>query len=534
MKQFLSLLTALLFLSPIIGEDVEEKPYNENRERYSSSTVGLLKLLELEMQFIENLKNYTDLLSAKANTLQDLIDSVDRGMERTLAEREKYVSNPLNGFGLMRRTHQDWPKWHHYINTTVGRVELQALDDILGKAPDSQDMKEALIGMNRIERTYALEAKDLAKGRLLDKQYDIQLSIRDCLSLGQHKFQEGDYFRASMWYRMAIKHEPEPNAKEFNTILGDPLKDLKQNYAKATIIHGLSAGNLSLSIQNVLDITEATIQKASPADLEAFIAELLNQTDDEMSREMSAFEPSPTAYEIGCRGLFPKRTNLVCRYNFTTTPFLRLAPLKMEEVNHDPYIVMYHEVLSDREIEEMKGRSGQMSNGWADQKEANSTKIRDIVCRHTWWREQSAIKERVNRRISDMTNFDFPPQEDLQVANYGLGTHFKPHYDYTSDGYETPDVLTLGDRLGSIIFYASDVPQGGATVFPRSRVSIFPRKGSSVFWYNLYDDGRIDTRSQHSVCPVIVGDRWTLTKWLHIVPQMFVMPCKPRKIEKSP
>ncbi|EDW29560.1 GL22881 [Drosophila persimilis] len=215
-----------------------DRPYDEHRERYSSSTVGLLKLLELEMQFIENLKNYTDLLSAKANTLQDLIDSVDRGTEKTLTEREKYVYNPLNAFGLMRRTHQDWPKWHHYINTTVGRVELQALDDILGKAPDSQDMKEALIGMNRIERTYALEAKDLAKGRLLDKQYDIQLSIRDCLSLGQHKFQEGDYFRASMWYRMAIKHQPEPNAKEFNTILGDPLKDLKQNYAKATIIHG--------------------------------------------------------------------------------------------------------------------------------------------------------------------------------------------------------------------------------------------------------------------------------------------------------
>ncbi|XP_034659778.1 prolyl 4-hydroxylase subunit alpha-2 isoform X2 [Drosophila subobscura] len=525
MQRCLNLITALLLL----GQTVANPRYDEKKERYSSSTVGLLKLLELEMQFIENLKTYTELLSAKANTLQDFMDSVDRGKEKSVAEREKYVSNPLNAFGLMRRTHQDFPKWHNYINTTVGKEQLQSLDNLLAKAPDSQDMREALEGMKRIETIYGLQAYDLAKGRLQDKQYDIQLSIRDCLALGQHKYQEGDFFRASMWYRMAIKHELEPNAESFNAILGDPLKNLKRNYARATIIYGLSAGNQSQDTQQILDITEKAIHKSSPAELEALVAELLNQTDEDIAREISASEPWPTPYEIGCRGGFPPRTNLVCRYNSTTTPFLRLAPLKMEEVNHDPYIVMYHEVLSDREIEEMKRRSSQMSNGWADQKEANSTKIRDIVCRHSWWSEQSTIRERINRRITDMTGFDFAPTEDLQVANYGLGTHFKPHYDYTSDGYETPDVLTLGDRLGSIIFYASDVPQGGATVFPRNRVSILPRKGSSVFWFNLYDDGRPDIRSQHSVCPVIVGDRWTLTKWLHIVPQMFVMPCKPRK-----
>ncbi|XP_041449986.1 prolyl 4-hydroxylase subunit alpha-1 isoform X2 [Drosophila obscura] len=529
MRQWPSLLTVLLFLSPLIAGDVAEKPYNESEERYSSSTVGLLKLLELEMEFIKNLKSYTDLLSAKANTLQDFIDSVDRGTEKSLTEREKYVSNPLNAFGLMRRTHQDWPKWHNYINNTVGRDQLQSLDDILTKAPDSQDMKEALVGMQRIERTYGLQACDLAKGRLQDRQYDTQLSIRDCLALGQHKFQEGDYFRASLWYRMALKHEPEPNAETFNEILGDPLKDLKLNYAKATIIDELSPGNQSQKIQQVVDVTEEELHKSRAAELDGFVTYLLDQPDDDLAREMA--EPALSSYEIGCRGLYPRRTNLVCRYNFTTTPFLRLAPLKMEEVNHDPYIVMYHEVLSENEIEEMKRRSSEMSNGWADMKEENSTKLRDIVCRHCFWSEQSAVRERINRRISDMTGFDFPLTENLQVANYGLGTHFKPHYDYTSDGYETPDVLTLGDRLGTIIFYASDVPQGGATVFPRSRVSILPRKGSSVFWFNLYDDGRPDTRSQHSVCPVIVGDRWTLTKWLHIVPQMFVMPCKPR--EKS-
>jgi len=94
------------------------------------------------------------------------------------------------------------------------------------------------------------------------------------------------------------------------------------------------------------------------------------------------------------------------------------------------------------------------------------------------------------------------------------------------------------------ILQASDVPQGGATVFPDIKVSVLPRKGSSLFWFNLFDDGRPDERSKHSVCPVINGDRWSkytvnlrtaskkhyfsaLTKWVHLFPQMFIMPCQP-------
>ncbi|XP_041449989.1 prolyl 4-hydroxylase subunit alpha-2-like [Drosophila obscura] len=522
MQRCLNIVTALLLL----GQTIADRPYDEHRERYSSSTVGLLKLLELEMQFIENLKSYTDLLYAKANTLQDFIDSVDRGTEKSLTEREKYVSNPLNAFGLMRRTHQDWPKWHNYINNTVGRGKVQSLDDILAKAPDSQDMKEALVGMQRIERTYGLQAYDLAKGRLQDRQYDTQLSIRDCLALGQHKFQEGNYLRASLWYRMALKHEPEPNAEIFNEILGDPLKDLKRNYAKATIINGLMAGNRSANIQEVLDITEEAMLKSSPAELDALITELLNQSDDEMAREMSASEPSPTPYEIGCRELYPKRTNLVCRYNSSTTPFLRLAPLKMEEVNHDPYIVMYHEVLFDGEIEELKKQSKNMINGFPEPQQEN--KIRQVIARHAWWWEQTPTRARIYQRITDITGFRLFAEEELNVANYGLGTVFGPHYDYTPENYETG--WFLGGPLVTIILYAGDVAQGGATIFPLINITVFPRKGSALFWFNLFDDGEPDPRSLHSSCPVIVGDRWILSKWIHMVPQMFIMPCIPRKL----
>lgn len=93
---------------------------------------------------------------------------------------------------------------------------------------------------------------------------------------------------------------------------------------------------------------------------------------------------------------------------------------------------------------------------------------------------------------------------------------------------------------------ASEVPQGGATVFPEINVTVFPQKGSMLYWFNLHDDGKPDIRSLHSVCPVLNGDRWSrlaysymydcttyrkfsftaLTKWVPMFPQMFSFPCK--------
>lgn len=168
-------------------------------------------------------------------------------------------------------------------------------------------------------------------------------------------------------------------------------------------------------------------------------------------KELYQTKPLVSTFEEGCRGLYQQKMNLFCRYNFTTTPFLRLAPLKLEEINLDPYVVMYHEVLYETEIEELKKQSGHMKNGYADQK--NGTMYRAVVARHSWWSDESPTRERINRRIRDMTGLDFPITDTLQVANYGCGTYFKPHFDYTSDGYETPNADALGDRLGTIIFY---------------------------------------------------------------------------------
>lgn len=42
---------------------------------------------------------------------------------------------------------------------------------------------------------------------------------------------------------------------------------------------------------------------------------------------------------------------LKCRYITENSPFLKIAPLKLEEASLKPYIVVYHDVMYDKEIE---------------------------------------------------------------------------------------------------------------------------------------------------------------------------------------
>ncbi|XP_016955094.1 prolyl 4-hydroxylase subunit alpha-1 [Drosophila biarmipes] len=524
MRSCISLLTFLLCLVPIVVEGDEDKLFDERNERYSSSTVGLLKLLKVEQQFADILIKYAGQLGEKSQLLLLFFSEVGFHLKRSSKEKEEYVSNPLNAFSLLRRTSEDLPKWYAYFEDVIKKDDLSVLDDLVKKVPNKVDLDSAIQGIQRIERIYDLQIDDMAEGLLHDKQYNARLSYRDLIAMGNMMYHQREYQTAAKWYRIACQRELEDLDRSLNEVLGNPSEYLHRQHIKALFISASTRLDPSKPAEEAFTTAEKAVAETSKEDVDNFMFNLNDPENDLIiKKQLYQTKRSPSNFEIGCRGLYRRKRNLVCRYNFTTTPFLRLAPLKFEEINLDPYIGMYHEVLYDSEIEELKGQSTNMVNGYADQR--NGTEIRQTVARHAWWSDTSPVRERINQRIIDMTGFNFSKTEEIQIANYGVGTYFKPHFDYTADGFETPDVTALGDRIASIIFYASDVPQGGATVFPDVKVSILPRKGSSLYWFNLFDDGRPDERSKHSVCPVINGDRWTLTKWVHLFPQMFTMPC---------
>lgn len=91
-----------------------------------------------------------------------------------------------------------------------------------------------------------------------------------------------------------------------------------------------------------------------------------------------------------------------------------------------------------------------------------------------------------------------------------------------------PSHLSNGNRVSTWLNYMSDVPAGGATVFPQLRLTLWPKKGSAAFWFNLHRSGEGDMLTRHAACPVLAGSKWVSNKWFHERGQEFLRPCGTR------
>ena len=59
------------------------------------------------------------------------------------------------------------------------------------------------------------------------------------------------------------------------------------------------------------------------------------------------------------------------------------------------------------------------------------------------------------------TGLDMRSAEELQIANYGIGGHYEPHYDHAREGEDNFDDLGMGNRIATLLMYTSQVTAGG-------------------------------------------------------------------------
>ena len=79
-------------------------------------------------------------------------------------------------------------------------------------------------------------------------------------------------------------------------------------------------------------------------------------------------------------------------------------------------------------------------------------------------------------------------------------------------------MLNSDSRLATAMIYLKSAKAGGRTVFPLLSLSVPASPLSLLFWHNLTPDLQTDTRALHAACPVVVGDKWILNKWVTLSP----------------
>ncbi|GFR74347.1 prolyl 4-hydroxylase subunit alpha-1 [Elysia marginata] len=238
-------------------------------------------------------------------------------------------------------------------------------------------------------------------------------------------------------------------------------------------------------------------------------------------------------YEALCRGEntqpIKDAHRLKCQYVTNNHPLLLLQPAKEEEMHLDPWIVVYHDIMSEEEMRQIKRLATPRLNR-ATVQNAKTGELETAhyrISKSAWLRgEEDPVIKKYNERMQAITGLDLETAEELQIANYGLGGHYEPHYDFArrdeKDAFKT---LGTGNRIATFLNYMSDVQAGGATVFPYLGLKLYPKKGDAAFWYNLHKSGDGIHETRHAACPVLVGIKWVANKWIHERGQEFRRPC---------
>ncbi|XP_064120188.1 prolyl 4-hydroxylase subunit alpha-2-like [Macrobrachium nipponense] len=169
-----------------------------------------------------------------------------------------------------------------------------------------------------------------------------------------------------------------------------------------------------------------------------------------------------------CRGEDLREINvsssLSCSYLNSRSPWLLLAPFKMEVVSLDPHIALLYDVVTPRESENIKAAARKSLQTPPPQQVTQKGRPppEEWSLKHVWLESKSQESlQRLSRRLSHVTNLniDDNTSEPFMVANYGIGGEYKAHRD-THGPTRTPPDEEIGERIATIVTYL-EAPRAG-------------------------------------------------------------------------
>ncbi|XP_044263128.1 prolyl 4-hydroxylase subunit alpha-1-like [Tribolium madens] len=498
-----------------------------NRSKVFTTIVDLEDLLETEALLIDTLDDYIKAHEKKLDFLKRYSKIYKNHYNEVSKNDQLYLENPVNAYIFFKRLMIDWEKVENLVANNHELEWWPRIKNIreIKKFPTNKDLNGAIVALTHLQDTYRLDTSSLARGKLNGVKYSSELSAADCFDLGIHFYKIADYYHTQLWMREAdARLEREANETVNRS-------DILEYWAFSTYKQG--DVSLALDVTNKLLEIQPTHHRALGNKLQyEYMLQKEGEKDDvEIETEMESDSYNGEIYTQLCRGeislSMEKASKLKCFYLSGNNHFLKIAPFKVEEAHHKPDIIIFHDVLANSEIATIK-RMALPKFKPAVFKNSNTSELEILpyrICKVAWLQdeEHKHISD-VSQRVSDMTGLTMSTAEKLQVVSYGIGGHYEPHYDF-SKSYFTDD-----DRTATVLFYMSDVKQGGATVFPNVQVSVWPKKGSAALWYNLHPSGDGDNMTLHGACPVLYGSKWISTKWIHYRGQEFLRPCT---LEKS-
>uniref|UniRef100_A0A8C7J1E1 procollagen-proline 4-dioxygenase n=1 Tax=Oncorhynchus kisutch TaxID=8019 RepID=A0A8C7J1E1_ONCKI len=486
-------------------------------------------LLYTEKDLVTSLKDYIRAEEDKLEQVKKWAEKLDVLSATATQDPEGFLGHPVNAFKLMKRLNTEWGELESLVLKDMSDGFISNLTIQRQYFPNDDDQTGAAKALMRLQDTYRLDTHTISSGELPGTNKDVAMSpmtVEDCFELGKIAYSDADYYHTELWMEQALKQLDggEESTVDMVTILDylsysiyqqgelERALDYTKRLLKLDSAHQRANGNLKyfeyqLAKQNKVEAEESQKEKEK--------REREKREASDKKGRPADYLPERRKYEQLCRGegikMTPRRqSRMFCRYSDNNHhPLYVLGPVKQEDEWDRPRIIRYHDILSNSEIEKVK----ELAKPRVSSKCILRLKL--SVSHHSAWLTayEDPVVDKINQRIEDITGLNVKTAEELQVANYGVGGQYEPHFDFGRVNKASLSILM------------SDVPSGGATVFTDVGAAVWPKKGSAVFWYNLFASGEGDYSTRHAACPVLVGNKWVSNKWMHERGQEFRRRC---------
>lgn len=259
-----------------------------------------------------------------------------------------YVSNPLNAVLLIKRLSFDIM----HIQNQIMRISEEFRMHTENITLPYSDFEGAVEGLIRLQTTYNLKPEDLAKGVIEDKKYRDDLTANELFAIGGELMNSNRILSSLSYLNLALEKNKETSEMPQRTIL----EFIYQNYNKTDDKKGILA-----TVEKMIELEPERLdlqELKTSLELKSIFEEPQQEKvlEEEKTGQFSAFKEFKLINQA-CRNELRKSdeelSKLFCRF-VSNSAFSKLAPFKVEEANLDPYIAIYHDVISDAEIKDFK------------------------------------------------------------------------------------------------------------------------------------------------------------------------------------
>ncbi|XP_041919759.1 prolyl 4-hydroxylase subunit alpha-3 [Alosa sapidissima] len=519
-----------------------------------TSMMNVKQAIDTERKLIYHLKAYIEQETERLRDIQRFYAKVSQLHSAVYSRLTgAAAANPLVAFTLIKRLHSEWP---NVVYSEEAQENTQALRsgyrNVEGSLPKQEDIQGAAQGLMRLQDVYALHVEGLVRGhfqRLTNQgntvdiyrpRVSIPLSGDDCFLVGKVAYDVEDYYHSVQWLEESVRlfrgselaWRPEDEGS-----LEDALDHLAFSHFKTgNISYALSLsqellrhdplnGRVLLNVEKYERLLVENPYKATAAGV--------------LKRPSTTYLRTRNTYERLCQtqGSQPKHyedPELFCDYFTNGSPALLLQPMRREVVSFKPYLVLYHNFITDAEAESIKKVAQPALRRSVVASGENQTTVDYRISKSAWLKDTAhPIVGKLDERIHTLTglNVQHPYGEYLQVVNYGIGGHYEPHFDHATSKSSPLYRLKTGNRVATFMIYLSAVEAGGSTAFIYANFSIPIVQNAALFWWNLHRNGQGNGDTLHAGCPVLVGDKWVANKWIHEYGQEFQRRCSPNPDE---